>query len=77
MILSFTPVIQNPLSRLKSIYTMEIKRLALVLVDISGYTRFMKTHTMSLLHAEAIITDRLEGEEYLNQRRELIKRIWE
>jgi len=36
---------------------MEIKRLALVLVDISGYTRFLKAHTMSLLHAEAIITD--------------------
>ena len=40
---------------------MEIKRLALVLVDISGYTRFMKVHTMSLLHAEAIITDLLEA----------------
>jgi len=35
---------------------MEIKRVALVLADISGYTRFMKAHTMSLLHAEAIIT---------------------
>jgi len=40
---------------------MEIKRLALVLVDISGYTRFMKVHTMSLLHAEAIITELLEA----------------
>ena len=40
---------------------MEIKRVALVLADISGYTRFMKIHTMSLLHAEAIITDLLEA----------------
>ncbi|MDQ4044698.1 MAG: DUF2652 domain-containing protein [Chloroflexota bacterium] len=40
---------------------MEIKRLALVLVDISGYTRFMRLHTMSLLHAEAIITELLEA----------------
>src|SRR5262245_28281799 len=39
---------------------MEIKRLALVLVDISGYTRFMKRHSMDLLHAEAIITELLE-----------------
>ena len=38
---------------------MEVKRLALVLVDISGYTRFVKMHTMSLLHAESIITDLL------------------
>lgn len=40
---------------------MEIKRLVLVLVDISGYTNFIKMHTMSLLHAEAIITDLLEA----------------
>jgi hypothetical protein len=40
---------------------MEIKRVALVLVDISGYTSFMKMHTMSMLHAEAIITDLLEA----------------
>ena len=40
---------------------MEIKRVVLVLADISGYTRFMRVHTMSLLHAEAIITDLLEA----------------
>jgi hypothetical protein len=40
---------------------MEIKRVALVLADISGYTRFMKLHTVSLLHAEVIITDLLEA----------------
>ena len=40
---------------------MEIKRLVLVLVDISGYTNFIKMHTMSLLHAEAIVTDLLEA----------------
>jgi class 3 adenylate cyclase len=40
---------------------VEIKRVALVLADISGYTRFMKLHTVSLLHAEVIITDLLEA----------------
>ncbi len=40
---------------------MELKRVALVMADISGYTRFMKIHTMSLLHAEAIITELLEA----------------
>jgi class 3 adenylate cyclase len=40
---------------------MEIKRVALVLADISGYTQFMKLHTTSLLHAEVIITDLLEA----------------
>ena len=40
---------------------MEIKRVVLVLADISGYTRFMKMHTVSLLHAEVIITELLEA----------------
>jgi len=40
---------------------MEIKRVVLVLADISGYTHFMKLHTTSLLHAEVIITDLLEA----------------
>jgi class 3 adenylate cyclase len=40
---------------------VEIKHVVLVLADISGYTRFMRVHTMSLLHAEAIITDLLEA----------------
>ena len=40
---------------------MELKRVVLVMADISGYTRFMKIHTMSLLHAEAIITELLEA----------------
>ena len=39
---------------------MEIKYVALIILDISGYTRFMKQHTTSLLHAEVIITDLLE-----------------
>ncbi len=40
---------------------MEVKRLALVLADISGYTQFVNRHKMSLLHAEQIITDLLEA----------------
>lgn len=40
---------------------MEIKRSALVLVDISGYTQFVRYHNMALLHAEQIITELLEA----------------
>ena len=40
---------------------MEIKHVFLVLADISGYTRFVKYHTLSLLHAEQIITELLES----------------
>jgi class 3 adenylate cyclase len=40
---------------------MELKRVSLVLADISGYTRFMNLHSMSLLHAETIITELLEA----------------
>jgi hypothetical protein len=40
---------------------MEIKQAIMVLADISGYTRFMKLHTVSLLHAEVIIADLLEA----------------
>src|SRR5690348_15496701 len=39
---------------------MEIKRTALVVADISGYTQFVKNHQVSLIHAEQIITDLLE-----------------
>ena len=41
---------------------MEIKRFAFVLVDISGYTPFMRMHTISLIHAEVIITELLEAD---------------
>jgi hypothetical protein len=40
---------------------MDMKKIFLVLVDISGYTRFMKLHKMSLIHAEGIITQLLES----------------
>ncbi len=40
---------------------MELKRVALVLVDISGYTQFIRFHNMALLHAEQIITELLEA----------------
>ena len=40
---------------------MEIKQVVMVLADISGYTRFMTMHTVSLLHAEAIIAELLEA----------------
>jgi len=35
--------------------------LSLVLIDISGYTRFTKLHRLSALHAEQIIGELLEG----------------
>ena len=40
---------------------MEIKKASLVLADISGYTKFVREHRTSLLHAEQIITDLLEA----------------
>ena len=40
---------------------MESKRAVLVLVDISGYTQFLKLHSMSMIHAEEIITQLLEA----------------
>src|SRR5690349_7142089 len=45
---------------LRGIY-MELKKAALVLADISGYTRFMRNHKTTLLHAEGIITQLLES----------------
>ena len=40
---------------------MQILRAVLVMLDISGYTRFVKFHSTSLLHAEEIITELLEA----------------
>jgi hypothetical protein len=40
---------------------MVIKRVVLVIVDISGYTKFLKLRRISLLHAEQIITGLLEA----------------
>jgi Protein of unknown function (DUF2652) len=40
---------------------MNLRRAHIVLVDISGYTQFIRLHRMSLLHAERIITDLLES----------------
>lgn len=40
---------------------MNLRRAHIVLVDISGYTQFMRLHRMSVLHAERIITDLLES----------------
>ena len=39
---------------------MELKKAFIILVDISGYTRFIKHHKVSLIHAESIISDLLE-----------------
>lgn len=33
----------------------DIKRIFIILVDISGYTRFIRLHKISLLHAEKIV----------------------
>jgi len=40
---------------------MTLRRAHIVLIDISGYTQFMRLHRMSLLHAERIITELLES----------------
>ncbi len=40
---------------------MELKHAALVIVDISGYTQFLRQRSLTLLHAEEIITQLLEA----------------
>ena len=40
---------------------IELKQVSMVLLDISGYTSFIKWHEMSLLHAEQIISELLES----------------
>ncbi len=40
---------------------MEIHNAVVVLADIGGYTRFIKSHGMALMHAERIITELLES----------------
>ncbi len=40
---------------------MNIKNVVLVIVDISGYTQFIRAQKMSALHAEEIIFDLLEA----------------
>lgn len=40
---------------------MEVKPIFLVLADISGYTKFIKVHKVSLIHAEHIIDELLES----------------
>lgn len=40
---------------------MELTKAVIVLADIGGYTKFIKFHETSLLHAERIITDLLES----------------
>lgn len=39
----------------------DIKPLFIILVDISGYTRFIRYHKISLLHAEKIIAELMES----------------
>lgn len=40
---------------------MELKSIFIVIVDISGYTRFIKKHRVALLHAEKIIGELMES----------------
>lgn len=40
---------------------MNAKKLAFVIVDISGYTQFIRLHKLSAVHAEEIIFDLLEA----------------
>jgi len=40
---------------------MSVKSLFIIIVDISGYTNFIRLHKMSLLHAEKIIGELMES----------------
>ena len=46
-------------ANIKSVTTP--KTVALVLADISGYTRFIRLHGLSMLHAEQIIAELLDA----------------
>ena len=39
---------------------MKVKKVVLAIVDISGYSLFIKSHRASQIHAEEIIFDLLE-----------------
>jgi hypothetical protein len=39
---------------------MEVKPAIIAILDISGYTRFIRMHKLSLIHAEGIISELLE-----------------
>ena len=41
--------------------SVELKSVALIILDISGYTHFIRTHKSSQIHAEEIIFDLLEA----------------
>lgn len=45
---------------MNQINQMSIKPIFIILVDISGYTNFIRLHKMSLLHAEKIIGELME-----------------
>jgi hypothetical protein len=40
---------------------MILRRAHIILVDISGYTQFIRLHRVSLIHAERIVTELLES----------------
>lgn len=40
---------------------MQLKHIALVIADIGGYTRFIRLHRNTLLHAEEIVSQLLEA----------------
>lgn len=40
---------------------MDIKKVALVIVDISGYTQFIRSQKLSAIHAEEIVFELLEA----------------
>lgn len=40
---------------------MNIKKVALVIVDISGYTQFIRSQKLSAIHAEEIVFELLEA----------------
>jgi hypothetical protein len=41
--------------------TSALRPVALVLADIGGYTRFIRLHALSVVHAEEIVTELLEA----------------
>ncbi len=56
-----TDYFEKSTSGLNAVTSGDIKPLFFILVDISGYTRFIHYHRISLLHAEKIVAELMES----------------
>ncbi len=56
-----TYVASGTVKSLDGTFPDRLKQIFIILVDISGYTNFIRMHKVSLLHAEKIIGELMES----------------